>query len=185
MDILETIIAEVKIVVPRIFRDDRGHFLETFNAFRYQDALPVEGDFVQDNVSSSRKGVLRGLHLQHPNAQGKLVMVLEGAALDVAVDVRTGSPTYGKHVAVELDSRSYRQLWIPRGFAHGFLVRSDEALFLYKCDAPYSRESELSIRWNDPAIGIEWGIEHPLLSEKDASAPFLKEAEKRFPAYRG
>jgi dTDP-4-dehydrorhamnose 3,5-epimerase len=184
MDILETAIPEVKIIDPRIYRDDRGRFLETFNALKYRNVLPMNGDFVQDNVSWSQRGVLRGLHLQNPNAQGKLVMVLEGLVLDVAVDVRLGSPTFGKHVAVELDSKSNRQLWIPRGFAHGFLVRSDEALFLYKCDAAYSRESELSIRWSDPAIAIEWGIEHPLLSEKDASAPFLNESGAQLPIYR-
>ncbi len=150
MDILDTALPEVKIIAPRIFGDDRGHFLETFNALNYAPGVPLPHDFVQDNLSFSRKGVLRGLHLQNPGAQGKLVMVLQGAVLDVAVDVRVGSPTFGKHVAVELDSRSYRQLWVPRGFAHGFVVLSDEALFLYKCDAPYRREAELSIRWDDP-----------------------------------
>jgi dTDP-4-dehydrorhamnose 3,5-epimerase len=185
MDILDTALPEVKIIAPRVFGDDRGHFLETFNALKYAPGVPLAHDFVQDNLSFSRKGVLRGLHLQNPGAQGKLVMVLQGAVLDVAVDVRVGSPTFGKHVAVELDARSYLQLWVPRGFAHGYLVLSDEVLFLYKCDAPYSRESELSIRWDDPSVGIRWGVERPLLSEKDAAAPQLAEVVARLPRYEG
>jgi dTDP-4-dehydrorhamnose 3,5-epimerase len=183
MEISETALHGVKLIQPRVLRDDRGAFLETFNRLKYLDFLPEFHDFAQDNLSVSRKGVLRGLHLQHPDGQGKLVMVLEGAVLDVAVDMRRGSPTFGRHVAVELDSRSLRQLWIPRGFAHGFRVLSERALFLYKCDAPYRPESEIGICWNDPALGIEWGIEHPLLSEKDANAPLLSEAEAQLPLY--
>jgi dTDP-4-dehydrorhamnose 3,5-epimerase len=185
LDISDTAIPEIKVIVPRAFGDRRGHFLETFNARKYQQFLPVRHEFVQDNVSLSRKGVLRGLHLQNPYGQGKLVMVLEGAVLDVVVDVRRGSPTFGRHVAVELDSRSFLQLWIPPGFAHGFLGLSDEALFLYKCDAPYSRDSEIGIRWNDPALGIHWNVESPLLSEKDAAAPFLHQVEAQLPLYQG
>jgi dTDP-4-dehydrorhamnose 3,5-epimerase len=183
MDILDTALPEVIIIAPRVFRDDRGHFLETFNAGSYASGVSLPHDFVQDNLSMSRKGVLRGLHLQNPGAQGKLVMVLQGAVLDVAVDLRVGSPTFGKYAAVELDSRSYRQLWVPRGFAHGFVVLSDEALFLYKCDAPYNRECELGIRWDDPEIGVAWGVERPVLSDKDAAAPLLAEVKARLPRY--
>ncbi len=127
---------------------------------------------------------MRGLHLQNPNSQGKLVMVLSGAVLDVAVDVRVGSPTFAHHVSIILDDRAHRQLWVPRGFAHGFLVLSDEAIFLYKCDALYDRGSEIGIRWDDPEISIDWGVKSPLLSEKDAAAPLLRDLTDRLPRYR-
>jgi dTDP-4-dehydrorhamnose 3,5-epimerase len=184
MRVLETALSGVKIVEPAIFSDSRGRFFESFSAGRYRDA-GISNDFVQDNVSVSLRGVLRGLHLQNPAQQGKLVMVLSGAVMDVAVDVRAGSPTFGRHVAIRLDGESHRQLWIPRGFAHGFAVLSDEAIFLYKCDAPYDRGSEIGIRWNDPDIGIDWGVEQPILSEKDAAAPFLRDLTAKLPQYQG
>lgn len=182
MKILETDIDGVKIFEPATFGDSRGYFLETFNIKRYRSA-GLHNDFAQDNVSVSRKDTLRGLHLQNPNPQGKLVMVLSGSVLDVAVDVRIGSPTFGRHVAVVLDDKTHRQLWLPRGFAHGFLALSEEATFLYKCDALYDRASEMSVRWDDPDIGIVWGVSHPLLSEKDAAAPFLRDLTDRLPRY--
>jgi len=178
----ETELEDVKIFEPAIFRDPRGYFLETFSLPKYRE-LGFHQDFVQDNLSLSRKDALRGLHLQNPNQQGKLVMVLCGAVLDVAVDVRLGSPTFGRHVSVILDDQTHRQMWIPRGFAHGFLVVSEEARFLYKCDALYDRGSEMSIRWNDPDLNIDWGLEHPLLSEKDAAAPLLRDTMGRLPRY--
>ena len=183
MRISETELEGVKFLEPAIFRDSRGYFLETFNVAKYREA-GLHHDFVQDNFSISRKDTLRGLHLQNPNQQGKLVMVLSGAVLDVAVDVRVGSPTFGRHVSTILDAQTHRQLWIPRGFAHGFLVLSEEARFLYKCDALYDRGSEMSIRWNDPDLNIDWGLEHPLLSEKDAAAPLLRDLTDRLPRYK-
>jgi dTDP-4-dehydrorhamnose 3,5-epimerase len=162
------------IVEPEIFGDPRGFFFELFKADRYRES-GISEPFVQDNISRSSAGVLRGLHLQHPRSQGKLVTVLRGRVLDVAVDVRTGSPTFGKHVAVELNDDNRRQFWIPRGFAHGFLVLSDTADFFYKCDEAYSPTDEITIRWDDPTIGIAWGIEKPSLSTRDATAPFLVE----------
>jgi dTDP-4-dehydrorhamnose 3,5-epimerase len=182
MRVLETKLRGVKLIEPAIFSDERGYFLESFNVARYRDA-GISNDFVQDNVSISSKGVLRGLHLQNPTPQGKLVMVLSGTVMDVAVDVRTGSPSFGQHVSVLLDGRAHHQLWIPRGFAHGFLVLSDEARILYKCDAPYDRLSEISIRWDDPDLEIDWGIGQPILSEKDGAAPLLREVTARLPAY--
>ncbi len=184
MRVLETALSCVKIIEPAVFPDRRGYFFESFNAGKYRNAGISDG-FVQDNVSVSLRGVLRGLHLQNPTQQGKLVMVLSGAVMDVAVDVRVGSPTFGRHVAVRLDGESHRQLWVPRGFAHGFAVLSDEAVFLYKCDAPYDRGSEIGIRWNDPDIGIDWGVEQPILSEKDAEAPLLRDLTAKLPQYQG
>jgi dTDP-4-dehydrorhamnose 3,5-epimerase len=137
---------------------------------------------VQDNLSRSSRGVVRGLHLQNPNTQGKLVSVLRGKVLDVAVDVRRGSPTFGRHVAVELSEENRRQLLVPRGFAHGFSVLSETADFFYKCDAYYSPQDEIAVRWNDPAIGIDWKVEQPSLSAKDAAAPLLADVEN-LPVY--
>ena len=176
MNVIPAAIPEVLIIEPKLFGDHRGFFVETFRADRYA-AAGICGPFVQDNLSRSERGVLRGMHLQNPNQQGKLVTVLRGAVLDVAVDVRRGSPTFGRHVSVELSEENRRQVWIPRGFAHGFLVRSDSADFFYKCDAPYSPRDELIVRWSDPAIGIDWGIDDPKLSARDASAPLLSEVE--------
>src|SRR5262249_17519554 len=156
-------------------------FLETFQAERY--ALHgIRGPFIQDNFSRSARGVVRGLHLQNPSPQGKLSMVLRGRVLDVAVDVRVGSPTFGRHVAVELNDENHRQLWVPRGFAHGFATLSESADFFYKCDELYRPGDEIVVRWNDPAIGIHWGIDSPLLSARDAAAPLLANVE-RLPLY--
>jgi dTDP-4-dehydrorhamnose 3,5-epimerase len=181
MNVIPTDLPEVLIFEPRLFGDTRGFFQETFQAARYRDS-GIRNPFVQDNMSRSAQGVLRGLHLQNPNTQGKLVSVLRCGVLDVAVDVRVGSPNFGRHVAVELSEDNRRQLWVPRGFAHGFLVLSESADFFYKCDDYYSPKDELSIRWNDPAIGIAWGVDSPQLAGKDAEAPLLAEA-RILPAY--
>lgn len=183
MKVIPTDIPGVLIIEPKVNGDDRGFFLESFQAERYASS-GIRGPFVQDNLSRSAFGVVRGLHLQNPKAQGKLVTVLRGRVRDVAVDVRTGSPTFGRHVAVELSESNRRQFWVPRGFAHGFAVLSESADFFYKCDELYSPADEISIRWNDPAIGIDWGIDSPILSERDAVAPLLAEASARLPAYR-
>ncbi|CAL80613.1 dTDP-4,deoxyrhamnose 3,5 epimerase [Bradyrhizobium sp. ORS 278] len=181
MNVIKTDLPEVIILEPKLFGDHRGFFLETFQAARYRE-LGINGPFVQDNMSRSSYGVLRGLHLQNPNTQGKLVSAMRGRVLDVAVDVRVGSPNFGKHVAVELSEENRRQLWVPRGFAHGFVVLSESADFFYKCDDYYSPKDEMSVRWNDPAIGIDWGVPEPKLSPKDAEAPLLAEA-RNLPVY--
>lgn len=177
MRIIKTEIPEILIIEPKRIGDSRGFFTETFRAETYA-AAGMRHAFVQDNWSRSKRGVLRGLHLQNPNAQGKLVTAARGEILDVAVDVRTGSPTFGRHVAVRLSEENGRQLYIPRGFAHGFLVLSDTADFFYKCDAYYSPADELAIRWDDPAIGIEWPVADPILSARDASAPLLSQVSR-------
>jgi dTDP-4-dehydrorhamnose 3,5-epimerase len=174
MKVVSTEISEVLIFEPKRFGDHRGFFVETFQTERYA-SLGLKRPFVQDNLSRSARGVLRGLHLQNPYPQGKLVSVLRGRVVDVAVDVRLGSPTFGRHVAVELSDNNFRQLWIPRGFAHGFAVLSESADFFYKCDQLYSPANELVIRWDDPAIGIDWRITKAALSERDAGAPLLKD----------
>ena len=181
MNIIKTDLPEVLIIEPKLFGDQRGFFLETYQFERYAQS-GVAQPFVQDNLSRSRHGVLRGLHLQNPGTQGKLVTALRGSVLDVAVDVRVGSPNFGRHVAVELNEENRRQLWVPRGFAHGFAVLSETADFFYKCDALYSPKDEISIRWNDPAIGIDWGLADPSLSPKDAGAPLLADV-KNLPRY--
>src|SRR5579883_2024127 len=173
MEVVETKIPGLIIIEPKVFGDQRGLFYEVYRSDRYR-ALGI-GPFVQDNLSRSARGVLRGLHLQNPRCQGKLVTVLKGQVLDVAVDVRVGSPTFGRHVAVELSENNHRQFWIPRGFAHGFIVLSDTAEFFYKCDEFYSPSDEITVRWNDPTIAIAWGTESPLLSSRDAAAPLLAE----------
>lgn len=172
MNIIATALPEVLIVEPRLFGDERGFFVETYQFARYAE-LGISRPFVQDNMSRSSHGVLRGLHLQNPCSQGKLVSVLRGKVLDVAVDVRFGSPNFGRHVAVALSEENRRQLWVPRGFAHGFVVLSETADFFYKCDECYSPKDELVVRWNDPAIGIDWGLANPSLSARDAAAPLL------------
>jgi len=174
MKVVDTDIPEVLIFEPKLFGDHRGFFVETFQVERYA-SLGLKRPFVQDNLSRSARGVLRGLHLQNPLPQGKLVSVLRGRVVDVAVDVRLGSPTFGRHVAVELSDDNFRQLWVPRGFAHGFVVLSEYADFFYKCDQLYSPANELVIRWDDPAIGIDWQITKAALSERDAGAPLLKD----------
>ncbi|MCL6438261.1 MAG: dTDP-4-dehydrorhamnose 3,5-epimerase [Rubrobacteraceae bacterium] len=183
MRVVETPLPGVLIVEPDVFGDERGFFMETWNRRRYEEAgLP--GVFVQDNLSFSRRGVLRGLHYQNPDQQGKLVYVLTGEVFDVAVDIRRGSPHFGRWTGVELSSENRRQLWVPEGFAHGFVVLSETALFAYKCTAPYNREAEGSVLWNDPEIGIDWPLEDPILSEKDAAAPPLSGVPAgRLPVY--
>jgi dTDP-4-dehydrorhamnose 3,5-epimerase len=174
MNVIATDLPEVLVIEPRLLGDQRGFFLETYQAARYAE-YGVDRPFVQDNMSRSTRGVLRGLHLQNPRTQGKLVSVMRGRVLDVAVDARVGSPSFGRHVAAELSEENRRQLWIPRGFAHGFLVLSEVADFFYKCDDFYDPKDEIAVRWNDPAIGIQWGTETPLLSARDAAAPLLSE----------
>jgi dTDP-4-dehydrorhamnose 3,5-epimerase len=181
MNVLATDISDLLIIEPRVFGDQRGFFLETFQFERYA-AHGISRPFTQDNLSRSSKGVLRGLHLQNPMTQGKLVSVLRGQVLDVAVDVRRGSPTFGRHVAVELSEDNRRQLWVPRGFAHGFAVLSDSADFCYKCDNIYSPADEIVVRWNDPELGIDWKVEDPSLSARDSAAPLLKDIPN-LPAY--
>jgi dTDP-4-dehydrorhamnose 3,5-epimerase len=181
MKVVATELPEVLILEPQLFGDQRGFFLECFQAKRYAEA-GISRPFVQDNMSRSGYGVLRGLHLQNPSAQGKLVSVMRGRVLDVAVDVRVGSPHFGRHVAVELSEENRRQLWVPRGFAHGFAVLSESADFFYKCDDLYSPKDEISVRWDDPAIGINWGLTNPSLSAKDAAAPPLADV-KNLPVY--
>ena len=174
MTVTETALPGVLLIEPRVFRDPRGFFLETWNADRYRDA-GIAGPFVQDNASRSARGVLRGLHVQNPYAQGKLVGVLDGAVFDVAVDVRAGSPTFGRWVGYELSAENGRQLWVPPGFAHGFVVASETALFTYKCTDRYAPEHEFSVAWDDPDLGIDWPLEAPSLSAKDAAAPRLRD----------
>lgn len=165
----------VLIFEPAVFEDERGFFLESWNRERYA-AAGLDVSFVQDNLSFSRKGVLRGLHFQlPPRAQGKLVSVLTGEVFDVAVDLRTGSPTFGRWFGTHLSAANRRQMYVPEGFAHGFQVTSDAAHFSYKCTDVYSPEHERTLRWNDPEIGIEWPIADPVLSPKDAPAPRLRE----------
>lgn len=183
MRVVKTDIEDVKLLEPKLFKDARGYFLETFNLEIYRRS-GLNQAFVQDNLSVSKKRTLRGLHLQNPNQQGKLIMVLRGAVLDVAVDVRVGSPTFGRHACVILDDQAHHQLWIPRGFAHGFQVLSDEAIFFYKCDEFYAPKNEISIRWNDPDIAVDWPLDDPLLSDKDATAPFLRDVTDRLPLYK-
>ncbi|MFK7998442.1 MAG: dTDP-4-dehydrorhamnose 3,5-epimerase [Polyangiales bacterium] len=174
----------VLLITPRVFGDARGYFVETFALERYAEA-GIDIPFVQDNLSRSPKGVLRGLHLQNPHGQGKLVQVVEGSVFDVAVDVRVGSPYFGKWVSTELSAENHCQLWVPPGFAHGFVVTSDHALFSYKCTDTYHPETELSVLWNDPAIGIEWPVESPVLSDKDAAANALADIdESRLPRWQ-
>jgi dTDP-4-dehydrorhamnose 3,5-epimerase len=156
----------VRIVEPSVHGDERGFFMESYSRDRYAEA-GIPGEFVQDNVSLSAKGILRGLHLQHPNAQGKLCFVLEGEVFDVAVDVRVGSPTFGQWEGVTLSSENKRQLYVPPGFAHGFCVLSERAMFSYKCSDFYAARSEIGVAWDDPEIGIEWPIQSPRLSDKD------------------
>ncbi|RTE88084.1 MULTISPECIES: dTDP-4-dehydrorhamnose 3,5-epimerase [Bradyrhizobium] len=181
MNVVRTELPEVLIIEPKFFGDDRGFFVESYQFTRYI-TYGITRPFVQDNMSRSRYGVLRGLHLQNSVTQGKLAAVLRGKVLDVAVDTRVGSPNFGRHVAVELSEQNRRQLWVPRGFAHGFLVLSETADLFYKCDDFYSPENEISIRWDDPAIGINWGNEKPSLSAKDADAPLLADV-KNLPLY--
>ncbi len=171
-------IPDVLLIEPKVFGDDRGFFFESFNQARFEEAVGHAVPFVQDNHSKSKKGVLRGLHYQIQKPQGKLVRVVQGAVFDVAVDIRRSSPTFGKWVGALLSAENKHQLWVPEGFAHGFVTLSDSAEFLYKTTDYYWPALERAIRWNDPAIGIDWGdIGEPLLSTKDAQAPNLDAAE--------
>ena len=176
MNVLPTRLPGVLLLEPRVFGDARGFFMETYQAARYHDA-GIPRPFVQDNLSLSAGGVLRGLHLQEPHPQGKLVYVLEGEVFDVAVDLRRGSPHFGRWVGEFLSAENKRQLWIPEGFAHGFCVTSERALFCYKCTDYYHPESELTIRWDDPDLGIAWPIDAVRLSGRDAGAARLAEID--------
>ncbi|HMM87113.1 dTDP-4-dehydrorhamnose 3,5-epimerase [Azohydromonas sp.] len=187
MKLVATAIADVVVVEPTVFADERGWFMESYHQPRFDAALrelglPPPRPFVQDNHSCSKAGVLRGLHHQlPPHAQGKLVRVVRGAAFDVAVDIRRGSPTFGRWVGVELSEANRRQLWIPEGFAHGFVALADDTHFLYKTTGVYAKDCERAIRWDDPVIGIDWplppGVAHPIVAPKDAAAPRLADAE--------
>jgi dTDP-4-dehydrorhamnose 3,5-epimerase len=174
MQVHPTSLPGLLLIESRVFRDARGFFAETWQAERYRE-IGLDLPFVQDNASRSEQGVLRGLHAQFPHAQGKLVGVLDGEVYDVAVDIRSGSPTFGQWFGATLSADNGRQMWIPPGFAHGFAVTSASALFVYKCTAPYVPEAELAVRWDDPEIGISWPIPAPILSPKDAAAPLLRD----------
>ncbi|QDX98136.1 dTDP-4-dehydrorhamnose 3,5-epimerase [Pectobacterium carotovorum subsp. carotovorum] len=178
MQIIDTAIHGAKIIQPKVFGDARGFFLETFEKRRYQEMLDIDVDFVQDNHSRSSKGVLRGLHFQKTNPQGKLVRVVRGEVFDVAVDIRQDSPTYGKWYGVLLSEENKTQFWLPSGLAHGFVVLSDSADFEYKCTAYYDPSDEGCLLWNDPQVGIEWPITAPLLSEKDKLGKLFKDLTK-------
>src|ERR1700737_3668743 len=182
MKVIATEIPDVLVVEPKLLGDQRGFFFEAFHAQRYAEH-GIPGPFVQDNLSRSGFGVIRGLHLQNPSTQGKLVSVLRGQVLDVAVDVRVGSPTFGRHVVVELNEENRRQLWVPRGFAHGFVVRSETADFFYKCDEFYSPANEHVLRWNDPQLGIDWGCDSPIVSARDSQGVPLGHLAGRLPQY--
>ena len=174
MKLIHTAIPDVLIIEPKVFGDQRGFFYESFNRRQFASLIGRDLDFVQDNHSRSEKNVLRGLHFQIQQAQGKLVRVIQGAVFDVAVDIRKSSPTFGQHVAIELSAENQRMLWVPEGFAHGFLVTSATAEFLYKTTDYYAPEFERSIAWNDPALAIAWPVEGaPSLSAKDQQAPLL------------
>lgn len=177
MRVLATELDGVLCIEPRVLGDPRGYFFESWSRRVYEEA-GIVGDFVQDNVSFSRRGVLRGLHLQHPHGQGKLVQAVRGTVFDVAVDVRVGSNTFGNWVGFELSDENHRQLYIAPGFAHGFCVLSDVALFAYKCTEYYAPDSELGVHYADPDIGVKWPIEQPLVSGRDAKHPRLSEIPK-------
>ena len=169
MKVIETALPGVLIIEPRVFGDARGFFMETWNQAAFAEA-GLDLAFVQDNHSRSQKGVLRGLHFQNPAPQGKLVRVTKGAVFDVAVDLRRQSPTFGQWVGVELSAENRRMLWVPEGFAHGFLTLADDTDFLYKCTAPYAPQSEHTLAWDDPTVGIDWPVtgRDPIISDKDA-----------------
>lgn len=183
MKVEPTDLPGVLVLEPERHGDERGFFQETWHRERYAEA-GIAAAFVQDNVSLSEGNVVRGLHLQNPSPQGKLIWVLQGEVFDVAVDVRVGSPTFGRWTAEVLSHANRRQLWVPEGFAHGFCVVSETALFAYKCTDYYDPAAELAVQWNDPAIGIDWPVTLPVLSPRDASAPPLSTVDReRLPAY--
>lgn len=180
MEILQTNIPDVIIIKPKVFDDKRGYFFETYQKQRFREA-GITGDFVQDNESKSQKNVLRGLHLQKPPyTQGKLIRVIKGSVLDVVVDVRKNSAYYGKWASTMLSEENKWMFWVPPGFAHGFLTLEDDTILFYKCTKFYKKESELAIRWNDPDLNIGWGINRPVLSEKDRNAPLFKSFKSPF-----
>ena len=183
MKLIESDLPGCLVLEPQVFGDERGFFYESFNRDKLA-AYGLQPTFVQGNVSSSARGVLRGLHYQWPQSQGKLVSVLEGEVWDVAVDIRRGSPTFGRWTAVVLSAENKRHFWIPEGFAHGFVTLSERALFTYLCTATYDRAADAGIRWDDPALAIDWPVSTPLLSDKDARAPLLGDvAEDRLPVF--
>jgi dTDP-4-dehydrorhamnose 3,5-epimerase len=183
LKIIKTSLPDALIIEPQVFGDARGFFYESYNRASYHDA-GIDAEFIQSNVSRSARGVLRGLHYQWPNPQGKLVSVLEGEVYDVAVDIRRGSPTFGKSVGVMLTADNHRHFWVPEGFAHGFCVVSEFATFSYQCTALYDRAADAGIRWNDADLAIDWPVSAPLLSEKDGKTPLLKDvAPDRLPIY--
>ncbi len=178
MEILSTEIPDLLVIKPNVFTDDRGYFFESYNKVKLADA-GIDVNFVQDNESRSMKGVLRGLHFQHaPYAQGKLVRVISGAVLDVAVDIRKDSPTFGKWASILLSGENKLMYWIPEGFAHGFLTLQDNTIFTYKCSGVYNKMAEGSIKWDDPDLNIEWGTDNPTLSAKDKGAPSFKDYKR-------
>jgi dTDP-4-dehydrorhamnose 3,5-epimerase len=178
MKVIQTTIPDLLIIEPKVFGDDRGFFYESFNRHRFAELVGLDLDFVQDNHSLSVKNVLRGLHYQIQHPQGKLVRVIKGTVLDVAADIRKSSKTFGKHVALELSAENKRMLWIPEGFAHGFVVLSDTAEFLYKTTDYWFPEHERCIRWNDPTLAIDWGLQTtPAISAKDSLGKLMSEAE--------
>ena len=180
MKIVPTPIPDLFVIEPRVFGDHRGYFFESYSKEHFVRA-GISADFVQDNESFSGEGVVRGLHFQAPpKAQGKLVRVQKGRVLDVAVDIRKGSPTYGEHYSIELSGENKKMLWIPPGFAHGFATLENDTVFLYKCTDTYSPEHEGSLLWNDPDLGIDWGVSAPKLSEKDQIGPVLKAFDSPF-----
>jgi dTDP-4-dehydrorhamnose 3,5-epimerase len=180
LKVIKTEINSLLIIEPDVFKDDRGFFFESYSKQRYEK-FGIPDDFVQDNISKSKRGTVRGLHYQvGENAQGKLCQVIEGEVLDVAVDIRFGSPTFGKYFSQVLSSDNKTQLWIPTGFAHGFSVLSDEAIFSYKCTSYYSKIHERTIRFNDSDLKIDWKVDNPIVSEKDLSAAKFKDIEKDF-----
>ena len=183
MKVIKTELPGVLIIEPDVFEDHRGFFLETWSKSRYAEA-GINEPFVQDNVSCSGRGILRGLHFQNPQGQGKLVQVLSGEVFDAAVDIRIGSPKFGKWTGAKLSADNHRQMYIPAGFAHGFCVLSDSAIFSYKCTDYYNSSVELGIIWNDPDIGIDWPIDGPILSQKDSNLPRLKDTPaEKLPRY--
>lgn len=175
MKVTSTIVDGAVIIEPKVFGDDRGFFLETFQAERYKELADINFDFVQDNHSRSSKGVLRGLHFQKTKPQGKLVRVVRGEVFDVAVDIRKGSPSFGKWAGVILSEENKKQFWVPPGLMHGFITLSDTADFEYKCTEYYDPTDEVCLMWNDPDIGIDWPITKPQLSDKDAQGKSFKE----------
>lgn len=185
MKVIETELPGCVVIEPQVFGDSRGFFFESFNC----DKLAAHGlspAFVQGNVSASSQGVLRGLHYQWPKPQGKYVSVIEGEVWDVAVDIRRGSPTFGKWTAVVLSAENKRHFWIPEGFAHGFVVLSERAVFTYLCTATYDAKADAALRWDEPSFAIDWPVSNPQLSDKDARAPLLADvAEERLPVFAG